>query len=91
MHRAPAGVTCTRGRLAGIVPGLNVVKVSVADARVEHEVTLMDFTKWPDRTEAEMLARLLSSVPVERLQVVQAAFIATPESLTFILSGVTFG
>jgi hypothetical protein len=31
-------------------PGLNVVTVSVADIRVEHEVKLMDFTKWLDRT-----------------------------------------
>jgi len=29
--------------------GLNVVKVSVADVRVEHEVRLMDFTKWLER------------------------------------------
>jgi hypothetical protein len=50
MHRAPAGVTCTRGRVAGIAQGLNVVKVSVADVRVEHEVKLEDFTMWPDRT-----------------------------------------
>jgi hypothetical protein len=33
----------------GIAQGLNVVKVSVADIRVEHEVKLMDFTKWLDR------------------------------------------
>ncbi len=31
--------------VAGIAQGLNVVKVSVADVRVEHEVKLMDFTK----------------------------------------------
>jgi len=36
--------------VAGIAQGLNVVKVSVADVRVEHEVKLMDFTKWLDRT-----------------------------------------
>jgi hypothetical protein len=29
--------------------GVNLVKVSVADVRVEHEVKLMDFTKWLDR------------------------------------------
>jgi hypothetical protein len=34
----------------GIAQGLNVVRVSVADVRVEHEVKLMDFTKWLDRT-----------------------------------------
>ncbi len=28
----------------------NVVKVSIADVRVEHEVKLGDFTKWLDRT-----------------------------------------
>jgi len=26
----------------------DVVKVSVADVRVEHEIELMDFTKWLD-------------------------------------------
>jgi hypothetical protein len=35
---------------AGIAQGLNVVKVSVTDVRVEHAVKLMDFTKWLDRT-----------------------------------------
>jgi hypothetical protein len=35
--------------VAGIAQGLNVVKVSVADVRVEHEVKLMDFTKWLER------------------------------------------
>ena len=50
MHCAPAGVTCTRGRVAGIVQGLNVVKVSVADVRVEYALKLMNFTKYLDRT-----------------------------------------
>jgi hypothetical protein len=36
--------------VAGIAQGVNVVRVSVADVRVEHEVKLMDFTKWVDRT-----------------------------------------
>jgi hypothetical protein len=36
--------------VAGIAHGLNVVKVSVADVRVEHQVKLMDFAKWLDRT-----------------------------------------
>ena len=36
--------------VAGIAQGLNVVKVSVADVRVEHEVKLGDFTKWLDKT-----------------------------------------
>jgi hypothetical protein len=35
--------------VAGIAQGLNVVKVSVADVRVEHEVKLRDFTTWPER------------------------------------------
>jgi hypothetical protein len=35
--------------VAGIAQGLNVVKVSVADVRVEHEVKLTDFTKWLER------------------------------------------
>ena len=35
--------------VAGIAQGLNVVKVCVADMRVEREVRLMDFTKWLDR------------------------------------------
>jgi hypothetical protein len=33
-----------------IARGLNVAKVSVADVRVEHEVRLLDFTKWLDKT-----------------------------------------
>jgi hypothetical protein len=35
--------------VAEIAQGLNVVKVSVADVRVEHEVKLMDFTKWLEK------------------------------------------
>jgi hypothetical protein len=38
-------------RFAGIAPWLNVVNVSVADVRVEHEVKPMDFTKWLERTD----------------------------------------
>ena len=38
----------TSGSL-GSPQGLNVVKVSVADVRVQHEVRLMDFTKWLER------------------------------------------
>jgi hypothetical protein len=33
----------------GSPKGLNVVKVSVADVRVEHAVKLLDFTKWLER------------------------------------------
>lgn len=34
----------------GIAQGLNTVKVRVSNVAVEHEVRLMDFTKWLDRT-----------------------------------------
>jgi hypothetical protein len=46
------GLAAIRGNdwVAGIAQGLNAVKVSVADVRVEHEVKLLDFTKWVDRT-----------------------------------------
>lgn len=45
------GLAAMRGNewVAGIAQGLNVVKVSVADVRVEHEVKLMEFTKWLER------------------------------------------
>ena len=33
----------------GIAEGLNPVKVRVTNVPVEHEVRLMDFTKWLDR------------------------------------------
>jgi hypothetical protein len=36
--------------VASIAQGNNVAKVSVTDVRVEHEVRLMDFMKWLDRT-----------------------------------------
>src|SRR5258708_28676594 len=32
-----------------IADGLNVVRVSVVPVRVEHEVKMMDFTKWLER------------------------------------------
>jgi hypothetical protein len=47
------GLAAIRGNewVAGIGDGpLNVVKVSVADVRVEHEVKLVDFTKWVEKT-----------------------------------------
>ena len=46
------GLAAIRGNewVAGIAQGSNVVRVSVADVRVEHEVKLGDFTKWLDRT-----------------------------------------
>jgi hypothetical protein len=39
------GLAAIRGKRVGnrIAPGLKVVKVSVADVRVDHEVKLMDF------------------------------------------------
>jgi hypothetical protein len=45
------GLAAIRGNewVAGIAQGLNVVKVSVADVRVEHEVKLMEFSKWLER------------------------------------------
>jgi hypothetical protein len=46
------GLAAIRGNecVVGIAQGLNIVRVSVADVRVEHEVKLGDFTKWLDRT-----------------------------------------
>jgi hypothetical protein len=46
------GLAALRGNewVAGIAQGANVVKVSVADVRVEHEVRLADFTRWLERT-----------------------------------------
>lgn len=45
------GLAALRGNewVAGIADGLNTVKVSVADVRVEHEVRLQDFTKWVEK------------------------------------------
>jgi hypothetical protein len=69
------GLAALRGNewVAGIAQGLNVVKVSVADVRVEHEVKLMDFTKWLDRrggspremSERQRLRSILG-IPVAR-------------------------
>lgn len=36
--------------VTGISGGFNVVKVSVADVRVEHQLKLNDFTKWVEKT-----------------------------------------
>src|ERR1700681_536005 len=46
------GLAAVRGNewVAGIAQGFTVVKVSVADVRVEHEVKLVDFTKWLEKT-----------------------------------------
>jgi hypothetical protein len=45
------GLAANRGDewVAGIPQGINVVKVSVASVRVEHEVRLQDFTKWLEK------------------------------------------
>lgn len=45
------GLVAFRGNdwVAGIAQGSNVVKLSVADIRVEHEVNLRDFTSWLER------------------------------------------
>ena len=45
------GLAAIRGNewVGGIAQGLNVVKVSVADVRVEHAVKLLDFTKWLEK------------------------------------------
>jgi hypothetical protein len=43
-----------------IAQGLNAVKVQVTNVSVEHEVKIMDFTKWLDRTSGsprEMIER----------------------------------
>jgi hypothetical protein len=61
------------GSVAGIAQGLSVVKVSVTDVRVEHEVKLMDFTKWlekaggsPRETSDRKRIRSLLGMPISR-------------------------
>src|SRR5712672_2782432 len=45
------GLAALRGRewVAGVEQSIGLVKVSVADVRVEHEVKLGNFTKWVER------------------------------------------
>jgi hypothetical protein len=45
------GLAAMRGNewVAGIAEGLNAVKVSVADVRVEHQVKMVDFRKWLEK------------------------------------------
>jgi hypothetical protein len=45
------GLAALRGNewVSGVPQGPSVVKVSVADVRVEHEVKFADFMKWLDR------------------------------------------
>ena len=54
LYEAAQGLAAIRGNdwVAGIAQGLNVVKVSVADVRIEHEVKRMEFTKWLERDGA---------------------------------------
>src|ERR1700722_6058291 len=46
------GLAAMRGNewVAGIAEGLNAVKVSVADVRVEHAVKMVDFKKWLEKS-----------------------------------------
>ena|SRR5712664_1708051 len=69
------GLAAIRGNewVGGIAQGLNVVKVSVADVRVEHEVKLMDFTKWletsggsPNEKSNRDRIRAILGMPVSR-------------------------
>jgi hypothetical protein len=57
------GLAAIRGNewAAGIAQGFNVVKVSVADVRVEHEVKLMDFTKRLERRAGRRAIRVIGS------------------------------
>jgi hypothetical protein len=69
------GLAAIRGNewVGGIAQGLNVVKVSVADVRVEHAVKLLDFTKWlekvggsPRETSDRRRIRAILGMPVSR-------------------------
>lgn len=69
------GLAAIRGNqwVAGIAQGQNVVKVSVADVRVEHAVQLMDFTKWVERdggspreVSERLRIRTILGVPTKR-------------------------
>jgi hypothetical protein len=69
------GLAAIRGNewVGGIAQGLNVVKVSVADVRVEHAVKLLDFTKWlekpggsPREMSDRMRIRAILGMPVSR-------------------------
>jgi hypothetical protein len=55
------GLAAIRGNewVAGVPEGLNTVKVSVTDVRVEHEVRLMDFTKWLGKAGGSPRERLV--------------------------------
>ena len=56
------GIAALRGNdwVAEVAQGLNAVKVSVADVRVEHEVRMKDFLAWlerPGRSPRDILSR----------------------------------
>jgi hypothetical protein len=72
------GLAAIRGNewVAGIAQGLNVVKVSVADVRMEHEVRLTEFMKWlekdggsPRATSDRQRIQAILGVPASTLQV----------------------
>src|ERR1700752_1043845 len=46
------GIAALKGNewVSSIAHGNNIVKVSVENVRIEHEVRLADFTKWLDKT-----------------------------------------
>jgi len=69
------GFAALRGNewVAGIAQGPSVVRVSVADVRVEHEVKFADFMKWlerPPRSPRDVSARheicSIPGMPVSR-------------------------
>ncbi len=46
------GLTALRGRewVSGLPQGHNVIKVTVAEVPIEHQVKVIEFTKWLERT-----------------------------------------
>jgi hypothetical protein len=69
------GLAALRGNewVAGVAQGPSVVKVSVADVRVEHAVKFADFMKWLDRpprsrrdVSARYEIRAILGMPVSR-------------------------
>ena len=49
----PQGLAALRGEWIAGVQQQSMVKVSVADVRVEHQVRLTDFTKWLEKAGAK--------------------------------------
>jgi hypothetical protein len=69
------GLAALRGNewVAGVAQGPSVVKVSVADVRIEHAVKFADFMKWLDRpprsprdVSARHEIRVILGMPVSR-------------------------